>query len=239
MSPKRTRRSPLLVLANWRKFLRPMRQEYRDRWNMSLLDWLHYHHENVAFKDSYWMGVRALKNPMDAWIYQEILHEVKPDFVIEIGANEGGSTLYFAHLLDLLGKGHVISIDIDRSRYHVEHPRIIVLTGDSGSPEMAARVSGLCRGQSVLLVHDGDHRKPAVLRDLRNYAPLVPVGSYVIVEDGIVDLFRAKDGIGSIEDGPLAAVEEFLRDNPGFEVDPRRERYLLTYNPHGFLKRCR
>jgi len=183
------------------------------------------------------MGVRALKNPLDAWIYQEIIYEVQPDIIIEIGTLEGGSTLYFAHLLDLLGKGRVISIDIDRTNYHVQHERIVALTGDSSSPEIISKVSELCEGKSVLVVHDGDHRKEQVLKDLRHYSKFVSLNSYFIVEDGIVDLFKPGDGIGEEGGWALEAAEQFISENPGFVVDTERERYILTYNPRGFLKR--
>jgi cephalosporin hydroxylase len=180
-----------------------------------------------------------MKNPFDAWIYQEIIYEVKPDVIVEIGSAEGGSSLYFANLLDLLGKGQVVSIDIDRTNFNVRHDRIIVITGDCSSQEVAAKVSGLCQGKKTLVVHDGDHRKEAVLRDLGIYSKFVSVGSYLIVEDGVADLFKPWDGVGQSYEGPLKAVEEFLITNPEFVVDMERERYLLTYNPRGFLKRVR
>ena len=90
-----------------------------------------------------------------------------------------------------------------------------------------------------MFVHDGDHRAPAVLRDLRAYSDLVPIGGYIIVEDGNQDVFKFGDGIGSDVPGPLAASREFLRENGCFEVDPSRERYIVTWNPEGFLKRVR
>jgi cephalosporin hydroxylase len=67
----------------------------------------------------------------------------------------------------------------------------------------------------------------------------VSVGSYLIVEDGVMDLFRPGDGIGTFAPGPLWAIERFVRENTDFVVDQARERYLMTYNPKGFLKRVR
>ncbi len=183
------------------------------------------------------MGVEALKNPLDAWIYQEIIYDVKPQVVIEIGSYSGGSTLYFAHLLDLLGSGVVISIDVDRSRFSVAHDRIEPITGDSSAPQVVRRVQELCDGKTCLVVHDGDHRKEKVLEDLETYSPFVTPGSYLIVEDGIIDLFRPRDGIGQFHSGPLAAIDEFLLRHPEFTVDSQRERYVITYNPRGFLRR--
>lgn len=215
----------------------PMRADYRRRFAMSLRRWLLYHHREILHRQSYWMGARALKNPLDAWIYQEILHDVKPDVVIEIGSNEGGSTLFLAHMLDLIGNGRVVSVDIDRSRFRVSHERIDLVTGDSSAEETVARVAALCEGKRGLVIHDADHNKNPVLRDLRAYERFVSVGSYLIVEDGIVDLFRPGDGLGWFAEGPLAAIEEFVRERPDFVVDSARERYVMTYNPKGFLRR--
>jgi cephalosporin hydroxylase len=222
-----------------RRYLRPRRPDYRARLRMTLADWLLHHQRNVAFQQCRWLGINAYKSPLDAWILQEILFEVKPDVVIEIGSAEGGSTLFVASILDLVGKGCIVSIDIDRTRFAARHPRITTLTGDSSSDAIVAQAAELCRGRSVLVVHDGDHRKEPVLRDLEAYAPLVSVGSYLIVEDGVIDLFRPGDGIGGFGDGPLAATEEFVARHPEFVVDASRERYLATYNPRGYLRRVR
>jgi cephalosporin hydroxylase len=115
----------------------------------------------------------------------------------------------------------------------------VTVTGNSSAPETLAQVEPLCKDRTVLVIHDADHSKDAVLRDLRAYSPLVSVGSYLIVEDGIMDLFRPGEILGAWDDGPLPAIEEFIDANGGFEMDPSRERYLLTYNPRGFLKRVR
>lgn len=241
--PQTKSRSPLgYVVRSVRKLgrrLRPMPEPYRSRFNMKLAQWMPYHQNRIVIDHCYWMGVKAQKNPCDAWIYQEIIYEVKPDVIIEIGSREGGTTLYFANLLDLLGKGQVISIEIDRSDYHLRHDRIVEFTGDSSSDAIVLPVHELCRGKSVLVIHDGDHTRKQVIKDLRAYHDLVSVGSYLIIEDGVIDLFRPGDGIGMFEAGPLAATEEFLADHPNFVVDSSRERYIMTYNPRGFLKRVR
>ncbi len=213
------------------------REEYDKKYAMSLAQWLIHHQKDIVYTKASWMGTTVWKNPFDIWIYQEIIHEVKPDVIVEIGSQYGGSTKYLAHLLDIVGTGIVISIDIDRSGYDLVHGRVIALTGNSADPEIIAEVERLCRDKTVLIIHDGDHRKVQVLKDLNNYSPLVSVNSYFIVEDGIVDLFHYGDGLGFEEPGPLAAVEEFLRNNQQFVVDAERERYILTYNPRGYLKR--
>lgn len=206
---------------------------------LSLADWHRHHQAHIVLDRCRWMGVPALKNPLDAWIYQEILWEVKPAVVVEIGAYRGGSTLFLAHLLDLIGAGEVVSIDRDRARFQPVHPRIKGLEGDSCDPALRAQVFALVAGRSCLVIHDGDHRAAAVLNDLRAYAPLVTPGSYLIVEDGVVDLLPGDPAFGGLGPGPLAAVDAFLQEHPEFAPDPSRERYLLTNNPRGFLCRGR
>lgn len=211
--------------------------EYRRRYRMTLRDWLIYHQEEVVVDQCYWMGIPALKNPLDAWIYQEILFETQPDIVVELGSAAGGSTLYIAHLFDLIGHGEVLSVDADRTNFQAVHHRITMITGMTDDAEVVKNVKAHCSGKSVMVIHDADHRKEQVLVDMDLYAPMVTPGNYLIVEDGIVDLFRPGDGLGSWTDGPMAATEEFLRHNTDFHVDVRRERYLMTYNPRGFLRR--
>lgn len=222
-----------------RRMLRPMPREYRYWRQTSLFDWMIYHEREIAFNSCHWMGIPAFKNPLDAWIYQEIIWYVKPDVVIEIGSASGGSTLYLAHLLDLIGQGEVISIDCDRSTFQAAHPRIITVTGNSSAPDIVRTVAQRCNEKSVLIIHDGDHSRQQVLNDLISYASLVSLNSYFIVEDGIIDLFGPNDGIGTVSEGPLVAIDQFLQLNNQFEIDQSKERYLLTYNPHGFLKRIR
>ncbi len=219
---------------------KPLRREEYDRaYRMSLREWLIRHQNEIVFESVSWMGLKTWKNPLDAWIYQEILHEVRPDVVVEIGSQYGGSTKYFADLLNLMGHGAVISIDPHRKEYNLTHKRVLALTGKSSDRNILAQVEEHCTGKKVFVIQDGDHSKAQVLNDLENYSPFVSVGSYFVVEDGIVDLFHSEDGLGFSEEdpGPLAAIEEFLGRHSEFIVDKSRERYVLTYNPKGFLKR--
>lgn len=217
---------------------KPLRRpDYENKFRGSLRDWLLRHQREIVFDQVSWMGRPVWKNVMDAWIYQEIIYEVRPDVIVEIGSKFGGSTGYFADLLELLKNGVVVSIDIDRSEYDLRHERVIALTGKSSDPEILEQVEELCRGKNAMVVQDGAHDKKQVMEDLVNYSKFVGEGSYFVVEDGIVDLFHEGDGLGFRDPGPLAAVEEFLSGNSDFESDLSKERYLLTYNPKGFLKR--
>lgn len=222
-----------------RRSLTPMDGEYRRKYRMSLRNWLLYHQREIVLDKCRWMGVPALKNPLDAWIYQEILYETRPEVVVEIGSAAGGGTLYLAHLMDIVSHGLVVSVDMDRSNYVVEHDRIVEVTGRSDDPRVVESVAAQCAGKRVMVIHDADHSKDQVLKDLSLYAPFVSVGCYLVIEDGIVDLFRAHDGLGWRREGPLAATRQFLRENEDFKSDLHRERYLMTYNPRGFLIRNR
>jgi cephalosporin hydroxylase len=110
------------------------------------------------------------------------------------------------------------------------------VTGDSAAPETLARVEALARGRRGLVIHDGDHSHEHVLADLRAYARFVQPGGYLIVEDTVIDLFKAGDGLGSVN-GPLGAVEQFVHENPHFQIDAECEQFVLTFNPRGYLKR--
>ncbi len=215
-----------------------IRKDYSKKYSKTLRDWLIYHHKEIVFDKMTWMGTKILKNPLDLWIYQEIIFKIKPDIIVEIGSASGGSTRYLASLLDLIGNGKVISIDIDRANYKVVHDRIICLTGDSLANDIVEEVKSICKDKKVIIIHDADHAEQSVYENLLKYSPLVSFESYFIVEDGIIDLFSAKEGIGG-HSGPLNATLKFLQENDSFEIDGFCERYLLTYNPKGFLRRIK
>lgn len=213
--------------------------EYARKYAMSLAEWMLYHQENIVFDKVRWMGVPAWKNVLDCWIYQEILWETRPELLIEIGSLMGGSTMFFCHLFDIIGDGRVLSVDVDRSGYQARHPRLTDITGDCSDPAVVAQAAELCAGRRVMVVHDADHDKDAVLAALRLYSGLVTVGNYFIVEDGHVDVFDPSVRLGWDRPGPLAAIREFLAHDDRFVIDRERERYLITYNPCGFLKRVK
>jgi cephalosporin hydroxylase len=191
-----------------------------------------------------WLGTPAYKCPLDLWIYQEILYRSRPDVIIETGTAAGGSALFLASICDLIGNGRVITIDIrgeEEVRKHLgpikvrclpDHPRITYVRGSSVDPELVARVRGeLSAEDRAMLILDSDHSKEHVLAELRAYAPAVSEDCYIIVEDTI------GDGVAPGFGGPGAAVEEFLSENPSFVVDKSCEKFLMTFNPDGYLRR--
>ena len=216
-----------------------MDSEYQDLNELSLAGWLDYHYKNILFERVAWMGIPTWKNVLDLWIYQELVSKVRPDIIIEMGSYKGGSTLYLAHLLDIIGHGRIVSVDIDHSNFKVSHTRITTKTGSTQDQSVVDFVKGICQNARVMIIHDADHSAKMVLKDLHTYADLVSDESYFIVEDGIVDLFSGESAIGGClgEPGPLSAVRKFLKKDRRFVVDRDCEKYLMTSNPNGYLKK--
>ncbi len=182
-----------------------------------------------------WLGVPIQKFPTDLWIYQEIIFEERPDVVIETGTANGGSALFFASLFDLVEKGEIVTVDVEDLKGRPKHNRITYLLGSSTSKEISEQVREMAYGkEKVMVVLDSDHHKEHVLDELRIYSNLVTKGSYLVVEDTNINGHPVLTGFGP---GPMEAVEEFLKENKHFVVDTSREKFRLTANPRGFLRR--
>ena len=205
-------------------------------------EWLAYHQRNVhqgclhgvPQLQQTWMGRVIWKNPLDCWIYQEILHETRPEVVVELGVAHGGSALYLANLFDLMGGGALLGVDMDLSKVaDLSHPRLRFIQGNCLDPGTVRQITDAVRGRKTMVIADCDHSKSHVLDELRTYSPLVSIGCYYIVEDGVCDVMNWEP-----VPGPRAAAEEFLRENRRFVNDKElREKYLITYNFDGYLKR--
>jgi cephalosporin hydroxylase len=181
-----------------------------------------------------WFGHQVWKCPLDLWVYQEILARSQPDFVIECGTFAGGSALYLAIVLDVIGNGQVITVDIDPHPGLPQHPRITYLTGSSTDPAVIRQIVDRVAGRRAIVILDSDHHAEHVLKELRAYSELVQPGDYLIVEDTNLNGHPVWEDYGP---GPMEAVERFLADHPEFEVDSRCERLLMTLQPGGYLRR--
>lgn len=196
---------------------------------------LYYNEMIRTWTSTFWFGTPTLKCPLDLWVYQEIIHELKPDLIIETGTAGGGSALFLASLCELVGNGRVVTIDIERDEARVEHARIEYVQGSSTSGEVVERVRSLAQVSGVVMVIlDSDHSKEHVLEELSLFSPFVTPGSYLIVEDTCVNGHPVLPDFGP---GPREAVEEFLAQDGDFVVDPSKEKFFLTFNPGGYLKR--
>jgi cephalosporin hydroxylase len=191
-------------------------------------------HYSEACSRTRWLGMSTLKNPLDLWIYQEILNETKPDVIVETGTAYSGSAAFLAGVCELMGSGEVISIDINPvSTEYAQHPRITYLGGRSStSEEVLEEVRKRTEGKQVMVILDSDHSQAHVAAELEAYSPLVSPGYYLIVEDTNIGLVSR-----DLLPGPAQAVKAFLSRTREFETDFTRERYLITNHPGGYLRR--
>jgi cephalosporin hydroxylase len=198
---------------------------------------LYYDAGHRTWRDTWWMGIRTYKCPLDLWIYQEILHELKPDLVVESGTAEGGTALYIAHVLDLIGRGEVLTIDLTPVARPPLHRRIRYLLGSSTDPAVVRHVGDAARGKgTVIVILDSIHTREHVAEELRLYQGLVTPDSYLIVEDTNVNGHPVLHDHGP---GPGEAVQEFLSGHDDFFADVSREKFFLSFNPGGYLRRRR
>lgn len=200
-----------------------------------------------------WMGRPIIQYPQDILAMQELIWEIKPDLIIETGIAHGGSLIFYASILELVGKGEVLGIDIDireHNRKEIEnHPmykRITMLQGSSIAPDTVEKVKAFAKDkQVVMVVLDSNHTHEHVLEELKAYAPLVSLNSYVVVFDTIVehlpeDYLPGHKRPWGVGDNPLTAVKEYLALNDNFQIDQSiNNKLLISVAPDGYLKRTK
>jgi cephalosporin hydroxylase len=200
---------------------------------------LYYRDMEHTWMDTRWRGVNVHKNPMDLWVQQEIIFECKPELIIECGTSRGGSSLFYADMLDMLGAGMVLTFDLlDARDPAAAHPRVTFLERSDTSRSAGEMAIELAKDALTMVVLDSNHTAEHVAGQLALYAPMVSVGQYLVVEDTNV-------GQGSrvwpeFDDGkgPAFALDEWYREfGHQFVIDQSRERLHLTFNPGGYLKR--
>lgn len=204
------------------------------------------------YKYSYnftWMGRPIIQFPQDIIAIQEIIWKVKPDLIIETGIARGGSLVFYASMLELIGEnGKVVGIDIDiweNNRKEIEkhsmYKRITMLQGSSIADDIVNHVYEHAKGRKrILLLLDSNHTHEHVLKEMQVYSPLVTNGSYMVVCDTIIedmpkDFFP--DRTWGKRNNPKTAVKEFLQNNDRFVIDNEIEnKLLITEHPNGYLK---
>jgi cephalosporin hydroxylase len=185
------------------------------------------------FRDTKWLGVTCRKCPFDLFVYQELILELRPDLIIECGTAEGGSAVFLASICELAEHGKVVSIDLQPPG--LPCPRVTYCRGDTLSKDVLASLAGLVADKtSVLVILDDDHRRDHVLEEMRIYGGFVTPGSYLIVEDSNINNHPVYPEFGP---GPMEAIDLFLRETSKFEVDRSREKFLVSFNPRGFLRK--
>ena len=196
---------------------------------------LYYELQERTRENNSWLGVKIWKCPLDLWVYQELLYRVRPDLVVETGTYKGGSAYFMAGIFDLMGHGRVLTVDVDENGDRPEHERIEYLTGSSVDPAVLTRVrEEAAHNETVLVILDSDHHRDHVLTELREYSQIVTPGSYLIVEDTNINGHPVRAEYGP---GPREAVEIFLADTRDFVPDAACEKFLLTWNAGGYLRR--
>lgn len=236
-------------------FAEECQAEIRDQGNNAALRELAqtFYNESAKHKYTYhfsWMGRPIIQLPQDMVAMQELIWAHKPDLIIECGIAHGGSIIYYASMMELVGHGEVLGIDRDirpHNREAIEnHPmakRISMIEGSSIDPAVVEQVRALAEGKKVIVVLDSNHTHEHVLAELRAYAPMVSQGSYCVVMDTVVedmpeDAFPDRPwGVG---DNPRTAVWAYLKESEDFVIDAAiHDKLLITVARDGYLRRVR
>ena len=198
-----------------------------------------------------WMGVPIIQMPADVMASQEVIWATRPDIIIETGVARGGSVLFMASMLELLGKGQVIGIDIDiraHNRAAIEnHPmskRVTLVEGGSADAATLDKVKALIPpGARVMVVLDSDHSRSHVLAECRAYGPLVTKGCYLVVADTLVGHLsedqapKKRSKIWFKGDEPLSAMNDYMAETDKFEIDPvLNGKLVMCSSPDGYLR---
>lgn len=202
------------MTVEWPHFAEPL---------TNLDDVLYRMHRRTMTATTY-CGIDTLKNPTDAWVYEELIWDKRPDVIVEIGTWHGGHLLKLAHQCDMMKHGKVIGVDMTEvpAVAVTDHPRITFLHGEANA--LAPNVRSLVGNRSAMVIEDSGHSLQNTLSVLRNYSDLVQPGHYFIVEDTM--------GIEAYQ-----AVEAFLREDGRFEADRELEEFGVSFNPVGYLRR--
>ena len=203
-----------------------------------------------------WLGRPVIQHPEDMVRMQEVIYTLKPDVIVETGVAHGGSLIFNASLLQNIGKGRVVGVDIEIRPHnraaiaaHSLAPMITLIEGNSVAPEIVEQVRSLINpGDTVLIFLDSDHSYRHVIAELEAYHPLVSIGSYIVATDGIMrevhDTPRGKPGW--LQDNPAAAACAFLEVHRDFELALPKWLFneseldkVITGHPDAWLKRVR
>ena len=223
----------------------PIVKKLSDKWLIACHKYEYSYHFT-------WLGLPIIQYPQDIIAIQEIIWKVKPDLVIETGVARGGSLLLSASILELIGHGTVLGIDVDIREFNKKNikkshliKRISMIQGSSIDKKVVARVKKFAKGKKRILIFlDSAHNFKHVLKELKSYSSLVKRGSYIVVFDTVAENFPTswfkKNGTDrslNKTNNPKTSVHEFLKLNNRFKIDKEFQRKLLiTSAPDGFLK---
>lgn len=196
-----------------------------------------------------WLGLPVIQYPQDLMALQEIIWNTQPDLIIETGVARGGSLIFHASMLELLGKdGLVVGIDIDLRQHNrkriLAHPlagRIKLFDGSSIAADIVASVAAFAKDKKCLVILDSNHTHEHVLAELQAYTPFVSFGGYCVVFDTIIELMPSghyRDRPWDRGNNPATAVAQFLREHPEWSLDRSiTDRILISAAHGGYLRR--
>lgn len=215
------------------------------------IDWM-VHADRYKYTYNFtWMGRPIIKFPNDIVAQQEILWRIQPDLVIETGIAHGGSIIFTASMLELIGNGEAVAVDIDirkHNRDEIEkHPmynRITMFEGGSTDPSVFAKIKEKAKGKkNVMVILDSNHTHQHVYDELSLYADLVTVGSYLILPDTFIEFFPKGyygDRPWDVGDNPYTAMKQFLSERDDFQIDHEPcNKSMITESIDGYLVRIK
>ncbi|MCB0976566.1 MAG: class I SAM-dependent methyltransferase [Acidimicrobiales bacterium] len=203
----------------------PLPQELR-------VDFVDAVYRTLPWTGTTWLGEPIEVAPTDLLAYQEILTRVRPDVVVVTGDATPGRTAFLASMCDLLDHGRVVTVGAGESP--VDHPRVTHVSGAPHDDATATKVRDLTDGGSAVVILGSLTDRTKTAKEFELYSPLVPVGSYVVVADTVVNGNPVWTGFGP---GPAEALKQILTRHGEFVVDPSMEKYSLSFNPGGYLHR--
>ena len=214
------------------------------------IDWM-IHADKYKYTYNYrWMGIPIIKFPNDILALQEIIWEVKPDIIIETGIAHGGSIIFSATMMELIGnKGLVIGVDIDirkHNRVEIEkskfYKNIKMIEGSSISQKTMKKIQNFIKKDSKVMVFlDSSHTYSHVKKEIELYSKLVTKNSYLVVEDSFPEFFPRKHFKKvNVGNNPMIAIKEFLKKTKKFKVDKKlNDKLSITETFDGYLKRIK
>jgi cephalosporin hydroxylase len=200
------------------------------------------YYDSAIWLNTRWLGVPSQQAPTDNWSMQEIIAEIRPDYIIETGTANGGTSLFYAAVLSYVNpEGKVITVDVEQhvenaSKLPIWKQRVEMIVGSSVDPKVTDHIAQQVSGKKVLVTLDSLHTHDHVLQEMEIYSKLVTPGSYLVVQDTNINGHPVHPGSGP---GPMEAVQDFMKTHDNFVVDRSREKFLLTFYPKGWLKRVK
>ena len=216
------------------------------------IDWM-LHADKYKYTYNYrWMGIPIIKFPNDIVALQEIIWKVKPDIIIETGIAHGGSLLFSATMMELIGnQGKVIGVDIDirkHNRIEIEKSKfnknIVMLEGSSVSQKIIKKIKNYIKqGSKVMVFLDSNHTYSHVKKEIEIYSKLVTKNSYLVVEDTFTEFFPKNyfsNRPWDVGNNPIIAIREFLKKNKKFKIDKNlNDKLSITETFDGYLKKIK